>query len=356
MENEFEFLLRQFIKLKIKELPATTFLEIVNKSHLENVWSRILAFYFNPNNGHHLYELLIRSLLDVLEEKNTILHSFHSYDVLLEYKTPKNNRIDIVIVTKEFVIGIENKINSPLYNDLPDYSNAIDILAKKRKSYKIILSKFKNDESQGFRNITYDKFIGSIKQHIGHYYSFADTKYFIFLLDFIDNIEKNLNSIYMIKDQELMKYFIDNAEVIQKLVKKENQVRDELWICLNNLQKFLLNDKLFNDEFQAILSLGLFSLDFQYINFLEGLVGFIKIKDQNIIRFDICIDKYTLVVDSYPEEKYASIFTGWKEYEDNAYQEIPSWTDLETKVKKIIFYWAYFIKNNERKVLDINLI
>ena len=36
MENEFEILIREFNKLNIKELPSSTFLDIVNKSHWEN--------------------------------------------------------------------------------------------------------------------------------------------------------------------------------------------------------------------------------------------------------------------------------------------------------------------------------
>ena len=57
--NELTKLFNDFQKLDIQEPPTSTFLEIVNKSHLENVWSRILAFYFDPNGVHKMKDLLI---------------------------------------------------------------------------------------------------------------------------------------------------------------------------------------------------------------------------------------------------------------------------------------------------------
>ena len=48
MDEKLNQLLQEFRKLHVKEPPETTFLEIISKSHLENIWSRILAFYFDP--------------------------------------------------------------------------------------------------------------------------------------------------------------------------------------------------------------------------------------------------------------------------------------------------------------------
>ena len=59
---EIEKLINDFDELKIKERNGSTFLEIAECPHLENVWSNILAFYINPNSEHNLHELLLKSI------------------------------------------------------------------------------------------------------------------------------------------------------------------------------------------------------------------------------------------------------------------------------------------------------
>ena len=180
-----------------------------------------------------------------MEEKK-VIHSFNSFTTQTEYFTKKNYRIDIVIKSNEFVIGIENKINAQLNNDLNDYGNTIKSLAKSKEAYLIILSKNKLDISQEqkiffknqnilFHTLTYEKFIESIRNNIGYYQGYADTKYLIFLIDFLDNIEKNLNLIHMISEPEIMKFFLNKNEEIQRLINKHNQINNELYRGLNDL-------------------------------------------------------------------------------------------------------------------------
>ena len=261
MENEFSRLVQEFKKLPIRELPKTTFLEIVDKSYLENVWSRILAFYLDPKNEHQLGTMLVKSLFATLG-KSYIPDNKNSYSVYTEYLTKKGNRIDIVIESKDFVIGIENKVNAPLYNDLDDYSDAIESLANGRNTYKIVLSKYKNTVHSGFVNLTYEKFISSIKDNLGHYYSLANTKYIIFLVDFIDNIEKDLNLINMIYDHEVMDFFLKENKEIQNLINKHNQINNELYRSLNELCSKLQNNSELQKDFRQTFSNENFKLGY----------------------------------------------------------------------------------------------
>ncbi|MBN1197966.1 MAG: PD-(D/E)XK nuclease family protein [Bacteroidales bacterium] len=238
--------------MNIKEPPETTFLEIIGKSHIETTWSRILAFFLDPKQRHGMKDLMLRSLFESIDRPFSF-HSIRSYQVHTEYPT-KEGRIDLVIESSDFVIGIENKVNALLYNNLVDYATTINNSSQKRKSYLIVLSKNNADVKEDVKEkmerlqvelllLTYEKFLASIRRNIGFYHSHAETRYFIFFLDFIDNIEKNLHTnIYMLNDQETMKFFINNFEGIKKLSEKTALLSKEKNIAITQLDNELRKD------------------------------------------------------------------------------------------------------------------
>ncbi len=357
MENEFASLILEFGKLPIRELPKTTFLEIVEKSHLENTWSRILAFYFNPRGEHQLGTLLVKSLFDSLGEYH-IPHKIDSYSVYTEHITKKGNRIDIVIESADFVIGIENKVNAPLYNDLDDYAETIESLAKGRNTYKIVLSKYKNTVYAGFVNLTYEKFITSVRNNLGHYYSLANTKYVIFLADFIDNIEKNLNLINMIYDHEVMDFFLKKNREIQNLVKKDNQINNELYRSLTELSAKLQNNSELQKDFRETISNESFILEVGPVareDSRDWLWITIKLKDQypEIACCTIYYEDYLWKAECGIKEKYSKIFEGCFDGDPRFWFELYPWTPLDevnNKVIDIIHALMELVKRHEHEI------
>lgn len=176
-------------KIPIKE---KTFMEISGYPYYENVCSNILAFYLNPSEEHKLGSVLIDSLIKVVSNKEKKrykdINLSHFY-IYREYTTLKGNRIDIVMQNEEIVIGIENKIYASVYNDLEDYAKTLNKLNK--NSIKILLSlhkEFKNNTQYNFINITYSEFFDQLKQDLNSYKQ-LDNKWYIYLIDFINNIE-----------------------------------------------------------------------------------------------------------------------------------------------------------------------
>jgi hypothetical protein len=372
MENEFKHLLHEFRNLNLKELPSSTFLDIIEKSHLENVWSRILAFYFDPNKVHRMRDLLIKSLFDAILKPRTF-HSLHSYEAQTEYPTKSSNRIDIVLSSTEFVIGIENKVNAPLYNDLEDYGKAIKSLANTREAFLIVLSKYKIEnedenkkhfEKQGikFFNLTYYVFLKSIRNNIGFYQGYADTKYSIFFLDFLDNIEKNLNMITMINNPDAMKFFIDNNEDVKKLVDKYNQITRELDQSLIALHSKIQTDTELQKNFREIIPNENFILEVQKVELKEGdklQWVVIKVKDKipEVICCTLYHDSFMWHADSAPKEKYKSIFSNDINNSDYYFSDLDPWTDLEIIKKKfleIILLRAAEVQQCENDILEIS--
>lgn len=236
--KELEKLVNDFNSLKIKETTGLTFLEIAKCPHLENVWSNILAFYINPNNEHNLYDLVLNSIFETAD-KSVSITNYRNIRVRTEYPTEVGNRIDILVFSDNFILGIENKVGAALYNDLQDYSNTIDNLAKPQKipSYKIVLSKYRNNVTNGFINIIYTDLIKNIKKNIGDFTAYSDTKYLIFLFDFLKNIENNINSQSMSDNLEVINFFHNNIDKVNRLLEYHNKFTSDLVRKLDNIHR-----------------------------------------------------------------------------------------------------------------------
>ncbi len=195
-----------------------TFMEIEGYPHYENVSSNILAFYLNPNEEHKLKDLVVSSLLKVTKQKDEKIYNdidLSYFNVYREYVTLNVNRIDIVLQNNDVAIGIENKLDANVYNDLNDYEKTINKLNK--NAIKILLSL--HDEStatqqNGFINITYNEFFHQLKKDLENVDD-KENKWYIYLIDFINNLlgfevekkmEKEINNWINTKKEEIKEF------------------------------------------------------------------------------------------------------------------------------------------------------
>lgn len=66
------------------------------------------------DESYGLKDLFVQALLKAIGKQ--VSHDVVVNDVICEQITSKGNRLDIVIITDEFIIGIENKIFAGLNN------------------------------------------------------------------------------------------------------------------------------------------------------------------------------------------------------------------------------------------------
>jgi len=241
-----------------KTLPKKekTFLEISGYPHYENVCSNILAFYINPNEVHELNNIVLEAIIDLSKEKDEKANLDISLDnirVYREYVTEKGNRIDIVIQNEEIAIGIENKIMATVYNDLIDYSKTIEQL----NTNKLMILLSLHDENDvatknGFINITYSELFKKIRNKLDSY-SFLDNKWYIYLLDFMKNLEEYEEEKNM--ETELNEWIkehkndIDKFNEIMNIAKKNISKKIENYsIVIENRIKDEKNVKIWNSE------------------------------------------------------------------------------------------------------------
>jgi hypothetical protein len=214
-------LLEEFKRIPFKT-KDTTYLELCQYPgrRFEEIISRLLAFYLDPNKEHGFGNMMINSLLEILNEE---IRYDPSQIKIIPEDIADGKRIDLVIWCPDFVIGIENKITAQLYNPLEIYSKRIQSY-KTQKSINIVLSVYKLKKlselqlikDNGFRAITYNQFFESVKRNIGMYISGCNSKYLTHLYDLIETIE-NKKSSYM--NKELSDFIFDNEKDIKVLIK-----------------------------------------------------------------------------------------------------------------------------------------
>ena len=223
------------ILLEFQKVPksarARTFLEISGYPHYENVCSNILQFYLDPHNEHGLKDLVLNSLIQLADKDFHFECDFEKIEVDREMQTLSGNRLDLLITTENYVIGIENKVFHFLNNDLEDYSKTVRNKEGQKKAINIILSlnrlsKEKDIEranAHNFKTITYEDLFKNIRKNIGNYLSHSKPTYFIYLVDFMKSIE-NLKPSTM-DNKKLWKFFHDNMENVQELTNLFNSYK-----------------------------------------------------------------------------------------------------------------------------------
>ena len=169
-----------------------TFMDVSGYPHYENVCSNILAFYFNTIDEHKFNNLVINAFIKVLKNKNIEIDLLKEDDIVKssrEYITLKGNRIDIVLESNKFIIGIENKIKASIYNDLEDYADTLNKLNK--NSIKVLFSLYDNSNiinKSEFINITYQEFLNQLKVDLIDFQD-KNNKWLIFLNEFIKSFD-----------------------------------------------------------------------------------------------------------------------------------------------------------------------
>jgi hypothetical protein len=110
---------------------------------------------------------------------------------VVRFSTNLKKRIDILIESDTFLIGIENKIFHGAVNPFAEYTAYINQRNTNDKAnHKFLLTLEPSDAGieYGFRNLTYPRFIDAIRKHIGYHMMYADTRYLVFLMDFLNTL------------------------------------------------------------------------------------------------------------------------------------------------------------------------
>lgn len=230
--DEFKRVLEEFSKLpKIDR--SSTMLEICQYpgSRFEEVCSRILKFFFNPNAEHQLYYLWLGSLWELIEEKTGKTceekYDYNSIKINTEERAC-DKRIDLTIVTRSFVIAIENKITAVLNNPLEEYKKYVESEYKEQKHYFLVLSVNPVGDSvleKGFLRCRYIDLFEIVERRLGYYVMKANKEYLFFMFDFM----KYINTMNGFESKQEKEFFLKNADIVEGLINRYNEFKDVIY-------------------------------------------------------------------------------------------------------------------------------
>ena len=224
-----------------------TLLDIAGIEHLENHWSFIYLYFFNPKASHGLSRLFIDSLQEIICEKSKKpALSMVSFSVLREDAVPdeKGNmkRIDLLLQNDKEAIIIENKVYAKLYNRLDLYWGKPNVPDQNKRGVVLSLWHTKPNHN-GFINITHEEFAKVIEKKLPSFFTSAQPKGLMLLQDFIQNI---YNVTHSMSDEEFLFYFKDdNRQKINRLVKLRKNVIKHIWQPIEDKE---LLTPLFNEQ------------------------------------------------------------------------------------------------------------
>lgn len=237
MENElkqFQAVIELFRKLSVGTVDDAppTFMEICKHpySRFEEICSRILQFFFNPNADHHMGDLWLSALFSVLKHDYTPLNNEEVTVATEEYADGK--RIDLTICASSYVIGIENKITADVYNPLHIYRKHLEKSYPTKErimlvlSLKTIIDKSELDKNR-FASVTYRELFDAVRQRMGHYITPCNTAYLPYMLDFMKTLD-NMDNNHSKAEHD---FFYDHQEVIDKLIERFNNFKNNRLTC-----------------------------------------------------------------------------------------------------------------------------
>lgn len=238
--EKFKELLNKFNKFLPKPMYEPTYLELCEYpwNRLEEICSRIFAFFFDSRNPHGFRTLFFNSLFDAYREKYPVeVENFDKKNIMhtrsvcaeTEIYTEKGNRIDLLLTTDCLKVCIENKIDAPAYNDFNDY---YDYVKNESECYDlhtvcILFALCQKAEYENvnpnFKTIYYREFLEKLKQNLGNYLTQCNSKYLPVLTDFILFLDRKggLMSDFNEKEKD---FFLndENDRIIEQLIERRN--------------------------------------------------------------------------------------------------------------------------------------
>ena len=174
----------------------------------ETVSSNVLAYFFDPAEGHGLKDLMLKALLRTIHKEDM---DVSDVSVSTEASTGKNNRIDILLDLPDISIAIENKVDAGLYNDLADY-----------RSWAAKQSNNDHPSAQGLVveqdlfDVHYDELFSNALGMLGEYSLDADPRAVDFLQQFIDNYSPERKQKKMDNTSTDITQFVSQANGIEQ--------------------------------------------------------------------------------------------------------------------------------------------
>lgn len=213
-------LLLQYLQIPEPSHRSPSFLDIVHRSRDENMLSNVLAYYMRSSNPHGFGSLLANAFLQIVAPQ--MPQTDHA-EVYREYAT-SHGRLDLVIRTDAATIGIEHKIDAPLYNDLEDYRRTL-IADFDEPVYCVVLSVHgRQTDNPHWLSVTYNRFWQQVRAQLGLFLNSRNLLHLPQLVSLIEHTEHlNMGTELNEKERFLLNHYAQFSQLAFAVSELENK-------------------------------------------------------------------------------------------------------------------------------------
>lgn len=205
-------------ELEIKDIPEPNFYDIGGSGYLENPTSDLMSVFMglNPN----IKPWLLKSLLQLFGQDIDNM-DFSSLTVQREVVCKNGERLDIVIIHDDFIIGIENKVYSSVNNPFKAYDEYLESLKNNSQEiFKCILKPEINrfPVFSDWAVINYSKLVEAALSRVGKDIIVESVdKWFFFYKEFLSHLlTLNDNSVSKVMNKDQSDFIINNFDRLLK--------------------------------------------------------------------------------------------------------------------------------------------
>src|SRR5690554_3780945 len=173
-----------------------TLFDIGARGYFENPTTDLLAFFLDPAAEHGFGNAVLSALLDSLPEalQPAACERYLTRPPGREWVTSRQQRIDLVLESDQWVLAVEHKVYHGLHNDFAHYGEDLALRLSGQDSRQvlcIVLSPGgQAPDAPGWLGIGYPYFLQRLRSAAGSLYEqLGESKWLLFLREFVIHLE-----------------------------------------------------------------------------------------------------------------------------------------------------------------------
>lgn len=239
MTEKIAALLKQMQTMQLGEAPEPTIFSIGSRGYYENPTSDLLQFFLDDTAAHGLDNLVLKALVDCLPADSKDIDCSLISAPEREVSTAAGKRLDLLLVSTDWVMVIENKIFHQQNNPFTDYEGHVEQhYATKRPIYVVLSPTGTVPTEYGkWLGVSYPALISALKLNLSDWFiNHPLNKWAVLLREFLLHLEQLMSKPSLSEDN--LRFVLDNLKQIKEAqdfkVQMISRYHDVLKSALNN--------------------------------------------------------------------------------------------------------------------------
>ncbi len=215
--DDIRVLIEKMQTLHQGEERELTIFSIGSRGYYENPTSDLLSFFLDDSAAHGLDNLVLKALVDCLPEDSKDIDCSLISPPDREVSTEMGKRLDLLLVSTDWVMVIENKIFHHQNNPFTDYEGHMENKFSDKRPIYVVLSPSGSVPSEHAKwlGVSYPAFISALKINLSDWFiNHPLNKWAVLLREFLLHLEHVMSKPTL--SEENLKFVLDNLKQVKE--------------------------------------------------------------------------------------------------------------------------------------------